>query len=103
MSNVYISDKEIKPRKNHHCYVCGERTPKGEPCHSYKGVGEDGFYTIYFHLECWRITRDWDSCDWECFYPGDMPRKDVLSALEEADRRFGQPHYGHKGDTASEI
>lgn len=84
MTAVYLSDKTIKPRKPHSCYVCGERIEKGETCHVYRGIGDDGPFTSYFHHECWSVSRSWDYDDWYTFSPGDISREDVLAELGEA-------------------
>ena len=75
---TYISDKVGKPRKKHNCRVCDELIPAGEECHIYKGVeSPEGFYTSYFHTECWSHSRDWKEWDWDRLMPGDVSRKEV--------------------------
>lgn len=78
----YVSDGPVKPRKRHQCRVCGELIEIGEQCHTYRGVEDnEGFYTLYFHDDCWRYSRDWDWQDWETFYPGAISRKEVQEGL----------------------
>ena len=75
---AYISDKIGKPRSKHLCRVCNEILPVGEKCHIYKGVEQgEGFYTLYFHTECWNHSRDWYESDWDIITPGDVSRKEV--------------------------
>lgn len=76
---THLSDKVCKPKKPHECRVCGERIDKGESCQMYRGVEEEGFYTLYFHCDCWGYSRDWDDGDWK-MNPGDISREEVLSA-----------------------
>ena len=78
MSTTYISDKQGKPRKSHCCRVCDEAIEAGELCHIYKGVESgEGFYTLYFHLDCWKHSGQWDWWDWDRSLPGDITRKEV--------------------------
>lgn len=78
MSSHHISDKAAKVLKSHQCRVCGDHIEKGETCHIYHGVEDgEGFYTSYFHPECWDLTRDWDDVDWETMKPGDISRNEV--------------------------
>ena len=83
---TYISDKVVKPRKPHRCRVCWDGIEAGEACHTYRGVeSSEGFYTIYFHPECWEYSRDWEDQDWEnC--PGGISRGEVQRELAEAAR-----------------
>ena len=79
---VYISDKQGKPRKRHSCRVCGTMIEVGEPCRIYKGVESgEGFYTLYFHDECWSYSRDWDDQDWEMCGPGAVSRNEIRAEL----------------------
>lgn len=81
----HISDNEGKVRKGHNCRVCDERICAGDFCHMYTGVeSPDGFYTLYFHLDCWRHSRDWDCWDWDRFMPGDMSRGEVKEQIRAA-------------------
>ena len=79
---THISDKQGKPRKRHICRVCGEFIEVGEQCHIYKGVEEgEGFYTLYFHNECWDYSRDWDENDWDTCGPGSISREEIRAEL----------------------
>ena len=83
MSSQHVSDKAITARKAHECRLCGERIERGEPCHVYNGVESGvGFYSIHFHPECWRASRDFDSLDWECAPPL-MSRQDARELQQE--------------------
>lgn len=85
MSSTHISDREIKVRKQHRCRVCDEAIPGGAICHEYRGVdSEDGFYTIYFHLDCWDYSRDWDDNTWDSSTPGSVSHEEVRQELKEA-------------------
>ena len=78
MSDAYISDKLGKPRKRHQCRVCGTVIEAGEQCHIYKGVEDgEGFYTLYFHPDCWDYSRDWDDMDWDTCSPGAVSRQEI--------------------------
>ena len=77
---VHYSDKLVIPKKMHTCRVCGEIIKSGEQCHLYKGI-EDGFYTIYFHNECWDYSRDWEENDWETCSPGEISRKEIKDEM----------------------
>ena len=84
MSSTYISDNVGKVHKPHSCRICDERIEKGEKCHIYKGVEDgEGFYTLWFHHECWNYSRDFDWWDWESIFPGDVSRKEVLAGVGE--------------------
>ncbi len=77
MSCTYIADKVVKVRKRHQCRVCGEWIEKGDSCRLYRGVETgEGFYTIYFHHQCWEHSRDWDM-DWESISPGEISREEI--------------------------
>lgn len=51
-----------------------------------RGIGEDGYCTIRFHLECEELTRDWAPDDWECSMPGDTERPPVLTVNFKLDK-----------------
>ena len=75
---TFISEKEGHPRKRHQCRVCGTMIEAGERCHIYKGVEDgEGFYTLYFHDDCWEYSRDWDDIDWETCGPGSISREEI--------------------------
>lgn len=82
MSHYYIESRVIKPRKPHQCRICGEIIGKGESCYSYRGIESgEGFYTIYFHHECFDYANKFIRNDeWE-FLPGSITRQDVLEEL----------------------
>jgi len=87
VSETHISDKVGKPRKAHWCRVCGEMIAASETCHIYRGVADgEGFYTLYFHPDCWEYSRGWDGADWECASPGDVSRREVREWLETESR-----------------
>ena len=80
---TYIDCHEGKVRKRHLCRVCGEVIAAGEECHIYRGVEDgEGFYTIYFHDECWVGSRDWDEMDWEEMWSGEVPREEMRKAAK---------------------
>ena len=85
MSETFISSKELVARKPHECRICGDTIPAGETCSRYTGVdSEDGFYTLYFHLDC----REWanhfiDYMDWQTHGPGDVTHEQVKQELSE--------------------
>lgn len=82
MSHYYISDRVIKTRKQHQCRICGEIINKGEMCHNYKAVETgEGFYTLYFHHECFDYADKFIKYDEWDFLPGTITRQDVLEEL----------------------
>ena len=83
MSSMHVSNKTGRARKAHQCRVCGEMINPGEECQIYKGVEDGvGFYSIHFHLGCWKYSRGWDDLDWESCAPGDVSRCEVAKAEE---------------------
>ena len=84
MSYSYISDKVVKVRKPHQCRICGEIINKDEICVSYRGVEKDiGFYTIYFHHECFDYSNRYIKYDeWDYLTPGNITRQEVLEELD---------------------
>lgn len=64
----------IQPRKDHRCRYCNEVTPKGESCVVASGFDCDGPYRVYFHSECYPMTKDWHQEDWETVSPGEYKR-----------------------------
>jgi hypothetical protein len=82
MSSVYISDGHCRVIKPHRCRVCDEMIKKGEECHTYRGIERgEGFYTLYFHNECWVYSREWESSDWDIL-PGSVTRKEVRKEIK---------------------
>ena len=74
MSWTCLSDRRLKARKPHRCYLCGLKIAVGETYVRYVGVGEDGFSSSANHDECLQVTSDnkwdihcWESHDSECF------------------------------------
>lgn len=68
------TDDTVKTRKKHECRVCGEIIPAGETVVRRAGFDCDGPWTIHMHPECERLTKDWDSMDWESIGPGELKR-----------------------------
>ena len=78
----HIDNHVGKVRKPHPCRVCGERIATGESCMIYRGINEDGPYTIYFHDECWTGSRDWTEDEWESCGPGDVTRDEMRTGRQ---------------------
>lgn len=76
---MFIREKLVKVRKKHRCRACNDPIVKGETCYSYTGVGDDGFYTGHFHCDCRKATSHWDNDDWECYFPGNLIREEILN------------------------
>lgn len=83
MSTSMIDQRTVKTRKVHRCRVCYERIEKGSRCPMYKGVDGDGFFTLHFHDDCFKLSSQWDDWDWEQHEPGNLSRKEVREALNE--------------------
>ena len=69
--------KPCKPRKAHHCRLCGGKIEVGEPCCKWEYLEPgDGHSTSHAHQECYQYTIDakWGDGDWECMAPGDISR-----------------------------
>jgi hypothetical protein len=49
--NLY-ENKEVKPRKSHHCFLCYLEIKKGQKCIFEKGLYEGEFFRRYSHKEC---------------------------------------------------
>ena len=82
--SVHLDNHVGVVRKPHQCRVCGERIAKGEAGMIYRGIDEDGPYTIYFHHECWAGSRDWTEDEWESCGPGDVTRDEIRDAAQAA-------------------
>ena len=55
--NNYRFIRESK--KEHSCYLCGEKIEKGSSYHKLVGVGDDGFYEIKLHQGCYRAVEEY--------------------------------------------
>ncbi|NDB77447.1 MAG: hypothetical protein EB141_17700 [Verrucomicrobia bacterium] len=73
------TDDTVKTRKKHECRVCGEIIPAGEAVIRRAGFDSDGPWAIHMHPECERLTKDWDSMDWESIGPGEVKRPNRYS------------------------
>lgn len=60
--NNYRFIRESK--KEHSCYLCGEKIEKGSSYHKLVGVGDDGFYEIKLHQGCYRVVNDYCANDY---------------------------------------
>lgn len=60
--DILNSMHEIKTRKQHRCYLCGNIINKGEICQSGTFVDDD-IYTIRAHANCWNLAIDQDATD----------------------------------------
>lgn len=78
---TYLSDKVVKTRKRHWCTICDMSIQKGETCHTYAGVGDDGLYRIYFHPMCWSYSMRWSEYDWGCFCGGASKREMAMEII----------------------
>ena len=66
-----------KPRKRHHCRLCGQWIEVAEPCCKWETLEPgEGYETSHAHPECYRVTiaENWVDEDWECCFPGDVER-----------------------------
>lgn len=72
MSSRHFEDKDVKARKPHTCFLCGEPITVGEVYRRRTGADDDGLVTMHMHSTCHAQTIDWDWTDWETFEPGDM-------------------------------
>ena len=74
MSWQSIEDKDVRARKPHTCWLCGEPIDVGAVYRRRSGITEDGPSTMHMHPECEVETRDWDLYDWETCFQGDIVR-----------------------------
>lgn len=73
MSNyaVAITEKPVKrTRKDHRCFECGHKIPRGSACMSVRGIWADGPDVMYWCLGC------------------DLIRRELLTLI---DRRYDEP------------
>ncbi|MCK5644294.1 MAG: hypothetical protein KAJ19_26075 [Gammaproteobacteria bacterium] len=76
----HISDGQVKTLKSHECRVCGETIPAGVQCHRYTGIDDDiGFFSVWFHHECWEYSIHWDETEWENCIPGAVSRAEIAA------------------------
>lgn len=73
MSSHHISEKQVKTRKPHLCFLCGKDIPEGETCLTRTASIDGKIVTDHMHLLCDKATWDWDAMDWETFGFGDLP------------------------------
>lgn len=67
--------KPCKPRKRHHCIICGTRIEIAEECCRWSGLDPgEGYATCHAHPECYAITEKWDEMDWE-YHSEEGPRE----------------------------
>lgn len=74
MSTVLSDTPRTTSRKRRHCYYCGQRIEPGEIHGKRAGVDSGDFWTMRFHPECDAAAADWTPDEYECHYPGDVPR-----------------------------
>jgi hypothetical protein len=70
---VWIRDSEVKARKQHRCFLCGEKIEVNESYIARTGV-EDVIVTFKMHIGCEKESSNWHIEDWETFSEGEMKR-----------------------------
>ncbi len=81
MSWTHLRDTNPKAKKEHKCFLCGEKILVGEKYISRSGIDDVGLTSFAMHVECEDGTKDWTPWDWECTSEGeaDRPKKGVAS------------------------
>jgi len=64
MSWAFVRESTPKARKAHTCDLCFLPIPQGQ-VHVARVGSDCGLFTFRMHLECERVTRGWESEDWE--------------------------------------
>ena len=59
MSNFYKIRKIRSARKEHTCYLCGEKIEKGSQFTHYVGSGCDGFFSMDLHEDCYYVVEEY--------------------------------------------
>ena len=63
MSWQHLEDTTPKARRKYRCLLCGLPITKGQK--HIKRVGVDGeMYQMRMHIECEKLTEDWDEDNW---------------------------------------
>ena len=75
VSWTHLSDKDVKTRKPHQCFLCEEDIPKGTICRRRTGTQEGDIFTFYMHEECRQVTLEWDDEHWEYHDAGEFRRE----------------------------
>ncbi|MDI6789943.1 MAG: hypothetical protein QME44_04545 [Thermodesulfobacteriota bacterium] len=61
---VLIREGEVKTRKDHRCFGCGEKIPVGTEVYSSTCTGDGCIYTLYLCTECREFMTDYpDLCE----------------------------------------
>lgn len=59
MCNFYKIRKIRSARKEHTCYLCGEKIKKGAQYTHYVGYGPDGFFSMDLHEDCYDVVEEY--------------------------------------------
>lgn len=60
MSYDFTIVRQVKScAKPHRCFWCGEKIEKLQPATRYAGVYDGDFSCLYFHIECWEASIQW--------------------------------------------
>jgi hypothetical protein len=73
MSWTFIRQGEVKARKIHRCFCCGEDIAINEKYTERVG-SNDGIVVMKMHKECQEESDKWDADDWETFGMYEMDR-----------------------------
>lgn len=61
MSDVTLTNKEVKTRKHRNCDWCGEPISAGDVVRYRTGIVDGDFYTVYEHVECYKAVQKTDN------------------------------------------
>jgi len=67
MSWNHLEDTSPKAKKEYRCYLCGLKINIGEKHIKRTGTADFEFITQRMHIDCEKLTNDWDENDWENF------------------------------------
>lgn len=64
MSYTHLEDTQPKARKRYVCELCRDPIEQGTVHIARRGIGEEGPETCRMHIDCEKLTHDWEEEDW---------------------------------------